>query len=153
MTIGPQPPRCCTENTAECLSCQTGQTLDEYCRVYPRMIGCPGMKDVLTIIPLTFLNTTFLNKSSCLLSVNITILDIRPPTRPPPTGQLTLTVQPQDINTVFGNNVQLSCYISSTPQGKSSSDYNLYWRKQNGNISFDTNILVFFIFIDVHNDS
>ena len=54
MTIGPQPPRCCTENTAECLSCQTGQTLDEYCRVYPRMIGCPGMKGVLTIIPLTF---------------------------------------------------------------------------------------------------
>ena len=40
--IGPQPPRCCTENTAECLSCQTGQSLDEYCRIYPRMIGCPG---------------------------------------------------------------------------------------------------------------
>ena len=54
------------------------------------------------------------------------------PTRPPPAGQLTLTVQPQDVNTFSGNNVQLSCYISSTPQGKSSSDYTLYWRKQNG---------------------
>ena len=70
------------------------------------------------------------------------ILDIRPPTRPPPGGQLTITVQQQDVSTVFGNTVQLSCYISSTPQGKSSSDYNLYWRKQNGNISFGKEILV-----------
>ena len=56
-------------------------------------------------------------------------------TVPTPSGDgagLKLTVQPQDVSTFHGNDVQLSCYISSTGPGESSADYTLYWRKQNG---------------------
>ena len=37
----PNTPRaCCYANTAECLSCGAGISVDEYCRRYPRTIGC-----------------------------------------------------------------------------------------------------------------
>ena len=35
-------PTCCREYSAECLSCQFGQTIEEYCQNNPRTVGCPG---------------------------------------------------------------------------------------------------------------
>ena len=35
-------PTCCRANSAECLSCQFGQTIEEYCQNNPRTVGCPG---------------------------------------------------------------------------------------------------------------
>ena len=44
---------CCYANTAECLSCGAGMSIDEYCRIYPSTIGCEGLfifKMVLDIL-------------------------------------------------------------------------------------------------------
>jgi len=32
---------CCEALTAQCLACSTGQTIQEYCRLYPETLGCP----------------------------------------------------------------------------------------------------------------
>ena len=37
------PRACCYANTAECLSCGSGVSVDEYCRRYPSTIGCEGL--------------------------------------------------------------------------------------------------------------
>ena len=36
-------PACCRAYTAECLSCQVGQTVEEYCQYNPQTVGCKGM--------------------------------------------------------------------------------------------------------------
>ena len=42
--ISPSTSRaCCYANTAECLSCGAGMSIDEYCRIYPSTIGCEGL--------------------------------------------------------------------------------------------------------------
>ena len=39
----PNPNRaCCYANTAECLSCAAGMSVEEYCRRNPRVVGCDG---------------------------------------------------------------------------------------------------------------